>query len=295
MKAVLMMAHGTPERLEQMEEYLTRVRGGRRPSPELLEEMTANYTAIGGRSPLTERTRSQARALETALGTPFRVFVGMRNWHPLIEEVVPRAVAEGAQQIIGLPMAPQFSTLSVAKYLDAIRDAVPSHIPLRCVRAWYDHSGLIDAFSEKVSEAIESNNRFDQYLFTAHSLPERVKDVGDPSYPAQVRATAEGVAHRLNLDAWQIAYQSAGRTPEPWLGPDLVEKLSELASDGCQRVLVIPVGFVCDHSEILFDIDIQAQEAAKKLGIELVRSGSLNSSPKLIQALADLVLSGLEP
>jgi ferrochelatase len=295
MKAILMMAHGTPERLEQMEQYLTRVRGGRPPSPELLEEMTANYTAIGGRSPLKELTLAQGRALEQALGSPYRVYVGMRNWHPLIEEVVPRAVEEGAVEIIGLPMAPQFSILSVGKYLDAIQKAVPSDVPLMCIRAWYDHPGLIDAFSEKVSAAIENDGPFDQYLFTAHSLPERVKDVGDPPYPAQVLATAEGVAHGLDLTDWEVAYQSAGRTPEPWLGPDLAEKLTELATGGCKKVLVVPVGFVCDHSEILFDIDIQAKEIAEKLGMKLVRSSSLNSSPKLIRALADIVGSRLEP
>jgi ferrochelatase len=257
--------------------------------------MTANYTAIGGRSPLTELTLSQGRALEQTLGSPYRVFVGMRNWHPLIEEVVPRAIEEGAEEIIGLPMAPQFSILSVGKYLDAIQNTVPSDVPLMCIRAWYDHPGLIDAFSEKVSEAIKNSGPFDQCLFTAHSLPERVKDVGDPPYPAQVLATAEGVAHQLDLTDWEVVYQSAGRTPEPWLGPDLLEKLSEFATSGCQKVLVVPVGFVCDHSEILFDIDIQAKQVAEKLGLGLVRSASLNSSPKLIRVLADIVRSRLEP
>ena len=294
MKAVLMMAHGTPERLDQMEEYLTLVRGGRPPSPELVEEMTHNYSAIGGQSPLTERTISQGRALELALGHPFRVFVGMRNWHPFIDDVVRRAIEEGAQEVIGLPMAPQSSSSSVGKYLDAIRKAVPPDLSLVLVRAWYDHAGLIEAFSEKVTEAIKNNGPFDQVLFTAHSLPERLKEVGDPPYPTQVRRTAEGVVGRLELRDWQLTYQSAGRTPEPWLGPDLVEKLSELAIKGCRRILVVPVGFVCDHTEILYDIDIQAKQVAEKLGIELHRSESLNSSPKFIQALADVIRSSLK-
>ncbi len=295
MKAVLMMAHGTPERLDQMEEYLTLVRGGRAPSPKLVEEMKHNYSAIGGQSPLTERTISQGRALELALGRAFRVFVGMRNWHPFIHDVVRRAVDEGAREIIGLPMAPQFSSLSVGKYWDAIRKAVPPDLPLVPVRPWFDHGGLIEAFSEKVSEAIENNGPFDQLLFTAHSLPERVKEVGDPPYPTQVRRTAEGVAGRLELRDWQLVFQSAGRTPEPWLGPDLVEKLSELATKGCRRILVVPVGFVCDHTEILYDIDIQAKQVAKELGIDLHRSASLNSSPKFILALADVIRNSVEP
>jgi ferrochelatase len=295
MKAVLMMAHGTPERLDQMEEYLTLVRGGRPPSPELVEEMTHNYSAIGGQSPLTERTISQGRALESALGRSFRVFVGMRNWHPFIHDVVRGAIAEGAQEVIALPMAPQFSSSSVGKYWDAIRKAVPPDLPLVLVPSWFDHIGLIEAFSEKVTESVKNNGPFDQFLFTAHSLPERVKEIGDPPYPTQVRRTAEGVVSRLELRDWQLVYQSAGRTPEPWIGPDLVDKLSELAIKGCRRILVVPVGFVCDHTEILYDIDIQAKQAAKELGIDLHRSESLNSSPKFILALADIIRNSLEP
>ncbi len=290
--ALMMMAHGTPERLDQMEEYLARVRGGRPPSPELVQEMTHNYAAIGGRSPLTDLTRAQGRALEKALGPPFKVFVGMRNWHPFIVDVAGEAIGAGAVKIIGLPMAPQYSVLSVEKYLGAIREAVPESLPLVVVRAWFDHPGLLDAFAEKTREAIEEREGFDRVVFTAHSLPRRAADHRDesmPSYPEQVRQTAEGVARRLDLERWEVAYQSAGRTPEPWLGPDLPQVLSELATDGCRRVLVVPIGFVCDHTEILYDIDIQASERARELGIELFRSPSLNGSATFIDALVDIV------
>jgi ferrochelatase len=294
MIAVLMMAHGTPERLDQMETYLTRIRGGRRPSHELVEEMSHNYAAIGGRSPLTELTLAQGRALEELLGPPFQVFVGMRNWHPFIADVVPKAMELGAERIVALPMAPQYSELGVGKYLDAIRKTVPQGVPLVSVRSWYDHPGFLDALSEKVREAERRRGPFDGVVFTAHSLPERVKDLGDVPYPAQVRETAAGVAQRVGLKDWSVAYQSAGRTPEPWLGPELESVLTDRARKGWDRVLVVPVGFVCDHTEILYDIDIEAKKMARDVGVELVRSESLNTSPTFIRALADIVHSQIE-
>ena len=303
MIAVLMMAHGTPDSLDQMEDYLTRVRGGRPPSPELIREMTHNYAAIGGRSPLTELTRAQARGVEAVLGPPFRVFVGMRNWHPLIEDVVKELTAAGAKKCIGIPMAPQYSVLSVEKYLEAARRFVPRDIPLTLVRSWYDHPGLLEAFAEKVRLALASMGSFDHVIFTAHSLPQRVKDLAGPSgpsgsasppYPVQVQATAHGVARRVVLEQWSIAYQSAGRTPEPWLGPELAEVLAETARRGGRLVLVVPVGFVCDHTEILFDIDQQAKTYARELGLELIRSESLNTSPRFIAAVAEIVRAHLK-
>jgi len=291
MIAVLMMAHGTPDSLDQMEDYLTRVRGGRPPSPELLQEMTQNYQVIGGQSPLTELTRAQARAVEEALGPPFRVFVGMRNWHPLIEDAAKELVAAGATECIGIPMAPQYSVLSVEKYLQEARRHVPEDLPLTLVQSWFDHPGLLESFAEKVRAVLEKTT-VDEVIFTAHSLPERVKDVAGPSsppYPVQVGKTAEGVAGLVGLDAWRMAYQSAGRTPEPWLGPSVEDVLAELSRAGARRVLIVPIGFVCDHTEILFDIDQQAQSVARELGMELVRTESLNTSPRFIAAVAAIV------
>ena len=291
MIAVLMMAHGTPDSLDQMGEYLTRVRAGRPPSAELLEEMVHNYEAIGGRSPLTELTRAQARAVEAALGPPFRVFVGMRNWHPLIQDAVKELTAAGATRCIGIPMAPQCSALSVEKYLQEARRYVPDELPLTLVQSWFDHPGLLEAFAENVRRALAGAS-IDRVIFTAHSLPERVKDLAGPSsppYPVQFAKTAAGVARLVGLEEWRTAYQSAGRTSEPWLGPTLEEVLAETARAGSRRVLVVPVGFVCDHTEILFDIDQQAKRVARELGIELERSESLNTSPRFIEAVAEIV------
>ena len=286
MRAVLLLAHGTPESLDDMPEYLTRVRGGRPPSPELIEEMRGNYGAIGGRSPLTDITRAQAAALSSALGGT-AVFVGMRNWRPFIADALAAAAAAGVRELVAIPMAPQYSTLSVAKYGEAVAAARPEGMDVRFVRSWHEHPGLLDAFAEKL-RAARTDSTWDHVLFTAHSLPMRVVEQGDP-YPDQVAATARGVAERAGVGEYGRAYQSAGRTPEPWLGPPLEEALAAAAKAGARRVLAVPVGFVCDHTEILFDIDVQAAQAARRLGIEIGRTESLNTSPTFIQALADLV------
>jgi ferrochelatase len=286
MKAVLLLAHGTPESLDDMPEYLTRVRGGRPPSPELIEEMRGNYGAIGGRSPLTEITLAQASALASALGG-MPVYVGMRNWRPYIADVLAEAAMAGVRELVAIPMAPQYSTLSVAKYGEAVEAARPAGMEVRFVRSWHEHPGLLEAFAEKL-RAARAAAHWDRVLFTAHSLPIRVVTQGDP-YPEEVAATARGVAERAGVSDYACAYQSAGRTPEPWLGPPLEEALAAAAKEGARRVLAVPVGFVCDHTEILFDIDVQAAQAARRLGIEVGRTESLNTSPTFIRALAELV------
>jgi protoporphyrin/coproporphyrin ferrochelatase len=287
MKAVLLLAHGTPDSLEDMPEYLRRVRGGRPPSEELIEEMRGNYAAIGGRSPLTDITMAQARALVPALGG-MPVYVGMRNWSPYIADVLAEAAAAGVRELVAVPMAPQYSTLSVAKYNDAVTAACPREIQVRFVRSWHDDFGLLEAFAEKVRASLRAGP-WDRVLFTAHSLPMRVVEKGDP-YPEEVAATARGVARLAEVTDVHRAYQSAGRTPEPWLGPSVEDALKAAAEAGARRVLIAPIGFVCDHTEILYDIDVQAQAAARKLGIEIARTESLNTSPTFIRALADLVL-----
>ena len=286
MKGVLLLAHGTPESLDDMPEYLARVRGGRPPSAELIEEMRGNYGAIGGRSPLTEITLAQASALASALGG-MPVYVGMRNWRPYIADVLAEAAKAGVRELVAVPMAPQYSTLSVAKYGEAVEAARPPEMEVRFVRSWHDHPGLLDAFAEKL-RAARAAGPWDRVLFTAHSLPMRVVAQGDP-YPDEVAATARGVAERAGVGEYGRAYQSAGRTPEPWLGPPLEEALAAAAKAGARRVLVVPVGFVCDHTEILFDIDVQAAQAGRRLGIEIGRTESLNIAPTFIHALAELV------
>lgn len=284
---VLLLAHGTPESLDEMPEYLRLVRGGREPSAELIVEMRHNYGAIGGRSPLTDITRAQAAGLQRALddGTP--VFVGMRNWKPFIADALRDAAGAGVDDLVALPLAPQYSTLSVGKYKEAVARSRPEGMTVRFVDSWHDHPGLLEAFAEKV-RAARARDAWDEVIFTAHSLPQRVVQAGDP-YPGQVASTARGVAERAELDRYRLAYQSAGRTPEPWLGPPLEQALGEAAGGGARRVLVAPIGFVCDHTEVLFDIDVQARSAARAQGLTLGRTESLNTSPAFIRALADLV------
>ena len=292
--AVLLMAHGTPESVGQMADYLRLVRGGREPSAELIEEMTRNWEAIGGRSPLTDITLQQAEALRAQLtddGLDAGVFVGMRNWRPFIADAIRDIARTGARRIVGIPMAPQFSTLSVQKYMDAAKSAVPAGIEFSCVRSFHDHPLLIEAFAEKVLAAQPQPD--EDVVFTAHSLPQRVAAGGD-TYPNEVAATAKAVADRCGIRSYQTAYQSAGRTPEPWLGPDLSELVRARASAGVRRMLVVPIGFVCDHTEILFDIDVQAAAAARDARLELRRTQSLNTSPMFIRALVSLVAQSVD-
>ena len=283
------MAHGTPESMNQMADYLRLVRGGREPSAELVKEMTQNWEAIGGRSPLTDITIEQGKALKTELarnGLPVPVAVGMRNWKPFIADAIKELAATGVSRVIGIPLAPQFSTLSVQKYTDAAKSALPSGVELSCVRSFHDNPLLVDAFAERVRA--EKPGPDEEVIFTAHSLPQRVAAGGDP-YPDEVSTTAKLVAQRAGVESYLRAYQSAGRTPEPWLGPDLSELIRARAGAGVKRILVVPIGFVCDHTEILFDIDIQATQVARAAGVTLRRTQSLNTSPTFVRALAALV------
>ena len=284
------MAHGTPSSLDEMPEYLTLVRGGRPASPELVAEMRHNYEAIGGRSPLTDLTMAQAEALRARLGGGIRVAVGMRNWKPFIGEAIADLAASGVSRIIGIPLAPQFSTLSVAKYFDAATAALPPGIEFVRVESFHVHPLLVEAFAERVRAARPQPG--ETIVFTAHSLPARVIADGD-LYATEVAATAAGVAERAEVGAYSLAYQSAGRTPEPWIGPDIGDLVREQASKGARRFFVVPVGFVCDHTEILFDIDTQAKAAAESCGATLRRTESLNTSPTFIAMLEDLVRSNL--
>jgi protoporphyrin/coproporphyrin ferrochelatase len=289
LRGVLLVAHGTPDSLDEMPEYLRLVRGGRAPSAELVEEMRHNYAAIGGRSPLTDLTQAQAAALRAELGG-LPVLVGMRNWRPFIADALEEAQRTGVDDLVVVPMAPQYSSLSVAKYRAAVDAALPPGLNMRFVDSWHADPDLLDAFAARVREALEKEPA-DAVVFTAHSLPQSAIDKGDP-YARQVAETAAGVAARSGLGAFEQAWQSAGRTPEPWLGPSLEERLGALADAGRTRVLVAPIGFVCDHTEILYDIDVQARAAARARGVALRRTESLNTSPLFIRALAGVVRRG---
>jgi ferrochelatase len=227
---------------------------------------------------------AQGHALREALrDTP--VAVGMRNWKPFIKEAVATLVSSGATRIVGIPLAPQFSTLSVGKYFDAATIALPNGIELVRVESFHAHPLLLDAFAERVRQARPQPD--ETVVFTAHSLPSRVIAGGDV-YAAEFAATADGVASRAGIRSYRLAYQSAGRTPEPWIGPDISDLIREETQKSARSFLVAPVGFVCDHTEILFDIDVQAKATAAECGVELRRVESLNTSPTFIAMLADL-------
>jgi ferrochelatase len=287
------MAHGTPASLDEMPEYLQLVRGGRPASAELVAEMRANYGAIGGRSPLTEITLAQAAALRDRLGPDILVSVGMRNWHPFIKDALEDLAARGATRVIGIPMAPQFSTLSVQKYVDAARAALASQADppqFEAVRTFHAHPLLIDAFAERLRAAAPASDEL--VVFTAHSLPARIIAAGD-TYADEVGVTARTVASKSCLTHYDLAYQSAGRTPEPWIGPSLDSLIEERSQRGTRRFLIVPIGFVCDHTEILFDIDVQAAATARRNGAALRRTESLNTSPTFIGMLEDIVRARL--
>jgi ferrochelatase len=283
---VLLMAHGTPSSMAEMPEYLRLVRGGRPPSDELIAEMRANYEAIGGRSPLTDITLAQAEALRRRLRGSIPVAAGMRNWKPFIKEAVGTLMAAGVDRVIGIPLAPQFSTLSVQKYIDAARAALPAGMRFHAVESFHLHPLLVEAFAERLRAAHPASD--ERVVFTAHSLPVSAIENGD-RYAEEVDATAHAVAERAGITKYERAYQSAGRTPEPWIGPDLGALIQALSRAGNRKVLVAPIGFVCDHTEILFDIDVQAAGVARQSGTALRRIESLNTLPTFISALEDIV------
>jgi protoporphyrin/coproporphyrin ferrochelatase len=306
-QAVLVMAYGGPDSLEDIEPYLLDIRGGRPTSSELIAEIRARYAKIGGKSPLLEITRSQAAALEGCLnalspsadGTPdYRVYVGMRHWKPYIRETMAKIAADGYSAGIAFCMAPHASRMSTGAYLQKLREAqaqLSSPLEMDFIESWYDQPFLVHSLARKVKTAVEKfpiNNRPTiHYLFTAHSLPASLKEQGDP-YADQLEQTARLLAQELGLSAgqWTFGFQSAGATSVPWLGPSIEDILPEFASQGIKNVLVTPVGFMADHVEILFDLDIEAQEIAREQGIRLVRSESLNATPDFIEGLAKFVL-----
>jgi ferrochelatase len=242
---VLLMAHGTPSSLDEMPEYLTLVRGGRPPSDELVHEMRENYGAIGGRSPLTDITEAQAAALRARLGAGIPVAVGMRNWKPFIKEAVAELAAAGVTRVIGIPMAPQFSSLSVKKYIDAATAALPEGMQFEAVESFHTHPLLVEAFTEQIRAAQPKSEEL--VIFTAHALPVRVIEAGDP-YADEVAATAARVAERAGIAKYDLAFQSAGRTPEPWTGPELSRVIDD-RSVSIRKFLVVPIGLSAIHGD----------------------------------------------
>jgi protoporphyrin/coproporphyrin ferrochelatase len=282
--AVVLMAYGSPGQIEDIRPYLEDIREGRPVSDEAFEELTERYRRIGGRSPLDEITERQRAALERELGVP--VHVGMKHWRPRIAEAVEAALAGGAERVVGVVLAPHYSALSIAGYRERLEAALDGRAELRFVESWHDHEPFLEVLAGRVrgSDA--------HVVFTAHSLPERILALGDP-YRDQLLETSRLVAERAGIERWSFAFQSASQTGEPWLGPDILEELDALHEQGVRDVLVCPVGFVSDHLEILWDLDVEARQRAAELGLRLDRIESLNDDPAFIRALAQLLRQAL--
>jgi protoporphyrin/coproporphyrin ferrochelatase len=297
--AVLLMAYGSPDSLDQVEAYYTDIRRGSPPPPYLLEELKGRYRAIGGGSPLSRIVGEQRAALEaelTARGRPMPVYAAMRHIAPRIGDVAMEMAADGVERIVAIPLAPQKSS-NAAGYRRAVEAGLaglPSAPEVVFVESWHDAPRFIEALATTTHEAL---GRFADpsrvtVMFSAHSLPARVVAEGDP-YPDELLATAALVALRLGLDNSTFSFQSAGRTGEPWLGPDILDEIRRLAAAGVTELVVRPVGFVADHLEVLYDLDIEARGVAQEVGIHLERARSMNTDPVFIAALADVALAAL--
>ncbi len=271
--AVLLLAHGAPERIEDVERYLSFVRGGQAVSPRVLEEVTSRYAAIGGSSPLTHWTRVQAEALQAAIGIP--VFFGMRNWHPFVKETMDQVRAAGVDRLACVCLAPQFSEMSVGLYMKHAREAA-GEIELAWARSYHAEPLLIEAFAERLRGICAARCCSPRTVFPP---PMNI-------YDAESRATANAVAARLGLADWEFAYQSQGMSGGTWLGPTVESCIERYAAEGVRELVIAPIGFVCDHVEILYDIDVHFRDFAAARGIRISRPESLNGSPIFTQALA---------
>jgi protoporphyrin/coproporphyrin ferrochelatase len=282
--AVILMAYGSPEHPEDIRPYLEDIREGRPVSEHAVEELSERYRRIGGRSPLDELTERQRAALERELELP--VHVGMKHWRPRIADAVEAALTGGADRLVAVVLAPHYSALSIAGYRERLEAALQGRAELVFVESWHD----LEPFIAVLADRIRGTDA--HVVFTAHSLPERVLAMGDP-YKEQLLETSRLVAERAGVDRWSFAFQSESPTGEPWLGPDILDELTRLDGDGVEQVLVCPVGFVSDHLEILWDLDVEARERAAELGLELDRIESLNDDPAFIAALAEVVRQAL--
>jgi protoporphyrin/coproporphyrin ferrochelatase len=280
---VVLMAYGSPDRLADVPAYYADIRGGRPIKPEHLEDLVARYRRLGieDSNPLNEITEATRSAVEAELGIP--VFTGMRHWKPRIADAVERALESGAGTIVGLVLAPHYSSMSIERYRAQFVDAVAERAEIRFVESWGAEPGFVALLAERLVF-----QKHKHVVFTAHSLPARVLDEGDP-YQDQLLETARLVAERAGVEAWSFSYQSESPTGEPWLGPDILDHLSALAADGVRDVVVCPVGFVADHLEIRWDLDVEAQERAAELGLHLERIELPNADPAFVRVLAGLV------
>jgi protoporphyrin/coproporphyrin ferrochelatase len=284
--AVVLMAYGSPERLSDVPAYYADIRGGRPIAPELLDDLVERYRRLGieDSSPLNAITEQTRAALEAELDLP--VFTGMKHWTPRIADAADAAVAAGAEEIAGLVLAPHYSALSIAGYRDQLERALARRAELRFVESWHDEPGFIEFLAGRV-RGVDAH-----VVFTAHSLPARIIAAADP-YRDQLLETSRLVAEAAGLEAWSFSFQSESPTGEPWLGPDILDHLESLHRQGVRRVLVCPVGFVSDHLEIRWDLDVEAQEKAVELGLDLERIEMPNADPQFVGTLAGIVRRAL--
>ena len=299
--AVLLMAYGTPRTRAEIEPYYTDIRRGRAPTPEQLADLTARYEALGGTSPLAARTEAQRVGLQAALDQAapgrYHVVLGLKHAEPKIETTVAELAAQGFTHIVGLVLAPHYSSFSIGQYLDrAAAAAAPHGMSVSDIKSWATEPAFIDFIAADLRSQLAAMPPTTKVLFTAHSLPQRIIDAGDP-YPDELRATAEAVAIAAGLgesNSWAIAWQSAGRTPEPWLGPDILQVIDELADETCddatRGVLISAVGVVADHLEVLYDLDVEATARATQHGLAFARTACVNDNPSVMAALAARVI-----
>jgi len=299
--AVVVMAYGTPRTKEEILPYYTDIRRGRPPTEEALQDLIDRYEAIGGLSPLKKLTEDQAAALQRELDIiqpgHFQVFLGLKHATPFVEEAVADVAAQGFKKIVGVVLAPHFSSYSIGQYMGRVRDAAEPHgIEVTGVESWARNNEFIEFLAQDMKKKLAAMPERTKVLFTAHSLPQRIIDGGDP-YPDELRATAELVAERAGLtrwSQWSIAWQSAGRTPEPWIGPDILEVIDSLSAtrnsdEPIDGVLVSACGFVADHLEVLFDLDIEAAHRAETHGLAFARTACVNDDASVMASLARMV------
>ncbi len=284
--AVVLMAYGSPERLADVPAYYADIRGGRPVAPEHLEDLVARYRRLGieESSPLNAITEEMRAALERELALP--VFTGMKHWTPRIADAAESALAGGADRVAGLVLAPHYSALSIKGYRDQLEQALDGRAELEFVDSWHDEPGFVDLLADRIRGTDA------HVVFTAHSLPARILDMGDP-YKDQLLETSRAVADAAGVDAWSFSFQSESPTGEPWLGPDILDHLDALHAEGVDHVLVCPVGFVSDHLEIRWDLDVEAQEKAADLGLRLERIEMPNADPAFVRTLATIVKRAL--
>ncbi len=299
--ALLVLAYGTPEKEQDIEKYYTHIRGGRKPSNEMVEELTERYQSIGGISPLAKITRSQVQALTAALNNSqstidFVPYLGLKHIEPFIEDVVKQIHEDGVTEVVSIVLAPHYSTLSVKSYNDRVRETAEElgGITIHAVDSWYTEPKFTEFWVKSIQEEFETLSDTEKanavVIFSAHSLPERIRNYNDP-YESQLKETAAAIFSQLEVPFYAVGWQSEGKTPEPWLGPDVLDLTKQLHQEkGYQTYIYAPVGFVADHLEVLYDNDTECKELVEELEAKYCRPVMPNTDPVFIQSMVDVVL-----